>query len=213
MEVRQIRPACSPARPVRPDVGRARAQANVAARHEMVRIIELQAAMLSGETGIEQLDPRVLEAMREVPRHAFVPEPLRYAYGDHPLPVTADQNLAAPLWPRCWPTSPRSRRGRGVPDRYGRRLSGGAAIGPRGRVYSVELVSRLPIKPPGCSRNCTMTTSTCRRATAISAGPSTPYDAMIIKEAIDHVPPPPRAAQARRSHRAAARTGARAHST
>ena len=79
--------------------GPARAEANdVEARHEMVRIVELQAAMLSAETGIEQLDPRVLEAMREVPRHAFVPEPLRaYAYGDHPLPVSADQNIAAPL--------------------------------------------------------------------------------------------------------------------
>ena len=70
----------------------------------MVRIIELQAAMLSGETGIEQIDPQVLEELRAKCRVAFVPEPLRaYAYGDHPLPVTADQNLAAPLWPRCWP--------------------------------------------------------------------------------------------------------------
>ena len=79
--------------------GAALAQSNdVAARHEMVRIIEVQVAMLSAETGIEKVDPRVLEAMREVPRHAFVPEPLRaYAYGDHPLPVSPEQNIAAPL--------------------------------------------------------------------------------------------------------------------
>jgi len=31
-------------------------------------------------------DPRVLEALRQVPRHCFVPEPLRSkAYGDHSL--------------------------------------------------------------------------------------------------------------------------------
>ena len=37
-------------------------------------------------------------AMREVPRDAFVPEPLRaYAYRPHPLPVGHEQNLAAPL--------------------------------------------------------------------------------------------------------------------
>ena len=71
---------------------------DVAARQEMVRIVELQIATMGAEIGIEQLDPRVLDVMREVPRHAFVPEPLRaYAYGDQPLPVSPDQNIAAPL--------------------------------------------------------------------------------------------------------------------
>jgi protein-L-isoaspartate(D-aspartate) O-methyltransferase len=79
--------------------GTARAQGNdTAARNEMVRIVELQTMMLSAETGIAGIDPRVLDAMRTVPRHAFVPEELRaYAYGDHPLPVGHDQNVAAPF--------------------------------------------------------------------------------------------------------------------
>src|SRR5512134_920310 len=42
-------------------------------------------------------DPRVLEAMREVPRHRFVPEPLRgKAYGDHSLPIGHGQTISQP---------------------------------------------------------------------------------------------------------------------
>jgi len=37
-------------------------------------------------------DPRVLEAMRKVPRHEFVPREQRpYAYADHPLPIGHDR--------------------------------------------------------------------------------------------------------------------------
>lgn len=42
-------------------------------------------------------DPRVLQAMSEVPRHLFVPEPLRArAYGDHSLPIGFGQTISQP---------------------------------------------------------------------------------------------------------------------
>lgn len=42
-------------------------------------------------------DPRVLEAMRAVPRHFFVPEALQArAYGDHALPISANQTISQP---------------------------------------------------------------------------------------------------------------------
>jgi len=57
-------------------------------REEMVRV---QLA----ERGIR--DPRVLEAMRKVPRHEFVPENFRQdAYGDHPLPIGEEQTISQP---------------------------------------------------------------------------------------------------------------------
>jgi len=57
-------------------------------REEMVRT---QLA----ERGIQ--DPRVLDAMRKVPRHEFVPEPYRLdAYGDHPLPIGEGQTISQP---------------------------------------------------------------------------------------------------------------------
>jgi len=43
-------------------------------------------------------DPRVLDAMRRVPRHQFVPEPLReQAYDDRPQPIGASQTISQPL--------------------------------------------------------------------------------------------------------------------
>jgi protein-L-isoaspartate(D-aspartate) O-methyltransferase len=42
-------------------------------------------------------DPRVLDAMRRVPRHEFVPEALRReAYADHPLPIGHGQTISQP---------------------------------------------------------------------------------------------------------------------
>ena len=42
-------------------------------------------------------DPNVLEALREVPRHRFVPEPQRrYAYEDRPLPIGHRQTISQP---------------------------------------------------------------------------------------------------------------------
>jgi len=42
-------------------------------------------------------DAGVLEAMRSVPRHAFVPEALQgRAYGDHALPISGSQTISQP---------------------------------------------------------------------------------------------------------------------
>lgn len=42
-------------------------------------------------------DARVLDAMRRIPRHEFVPEPFTaQAYGDHALSIGADQTISQP---------------------------------------------------------------------------------------------------------------------
>jgi protein-L-isoaspartate(D-aspartate) O-methyltransferase len=42
-------------------------------------------------------DEKVLDAMLKIPRHLFVDEPYRkYAYGDHPLPINAEQTISQP---------------------------------------------------------------------------------------------------------------------
>ena len=47
------------------------------------------------ERGIR--DARVLDAMRDVPRHEFVPKTLRHeAYEDHPLPIGEGQTISQP---------------------------------------------------------------------------------------------------------------------
>ncbi len=47
------------------------------------------------ERGVK--DPRVLDAMRKVPRHEFLPEVLRdRAYGDHAMPIGEGQTISQP---------------------------------------------------------------------------------------------------------------------
>ncbi len=49
-------------------------------------------------TGIEALDPRVMEAMAEVPRDAFVPPALRErAWDNAPLPIGQGQTISQPF--------------------------------------------------------------------------------------------------------------------
>jgi protein-L-isoaspartate(D-aspartate) O-methyltransferase len=56
-------------------------------RRQMVRLLERQ--------GIR--DGRVLAAMRDIPRHEFVPEHVRTrAYGDHALPIGSSQTISQP---------------------------------------------------------------------------------------------------------------------
>jgi protein-L-isoaspartate(D-aspartate) O-methyltransferase len=53
--------------------------------------------MLRGLVRYGISDPRVLAAMRRVPRHAFVPSELRYrAYDDTPLPIGMGQTISQP---------------------------------------------------------------------------------------------------------------------
>jgi protein-L-isoaspartate(D-aspartate) O-methyltransferase len=60
-------------------------------RAQRERMVRTQLA----ERGIR--DVRVLDAMRKVPRHEFVPEGLRQeAYEDHPLPIGEGQTISQP---------------------------------------------------------------------------------------------------------------------
>jgi hypothetical protein len=66
---------------------------NTAARREMVRVIETIAAMSGGGATPRILDPQTLDAMRRVPRDAFVPAAADWPWPDH-LPVAPE---AAPF--------------------------------------------------------------------------------------------------------------------
>lgn len=68
------------------------------ARQEMVRQIALHTLLASEYIGKEALDEQVMEAMASVPRHEFVPEPLRlFAYLDQPLPIGYGKTISQPF--------------------------------------------------------------------------------------------------------------------
>lgn len=65
-------------------------------RHEFRVPRERMVERLRDHYGIR--DARVLDVMREVPRHLFVPEALAgRAYGDHALPIAANQTISQPF--------------------------------------------------------------------------------------------------------------------
>lgn len=67
------------------------------ARQELIENVIAAIRVTSTITGTDTLDPRLIEAMSKVPRHAFVPEPLQpYAYINRPLPVGRGQTESQP---------------------------------------------------------------------------------------------------------------------
>ena len=71
--------------------------AEARARAEMVAEIVDEVAATAAYLGTQSLDPRILEALRRVPRHAFVPEEQRlFAYENRPLPIGAGQTISQP---------------------------------------------------------------------------------------------------------------------
>ena len=67
------------------------------ARARMVEIIAAEVAETSHWLARDHLDPRVMAAMAEVPRHAFVPAHSRgAAYENRPLPIGHGQTISQP---------------------------------------------------------------------------------------------------------------------
>lgn len=69
-----------------------------AAREEMIAAIEGHAQSAPGALQDGTIDPAVLNAMRQVPRDAFVPEDVKaLAYDDTPLPIGYSQTISQPF--------------------------------------------------------------------------------------------------------------------
>ena len=67
-------------------------------RDDMIATIQAHAARAPTAGGGGGLDPRVLQAMRAIPRHAFVPDEVSgMAYADRPLPIGHGQTISQPF--------------------------------------------------------------------------------------------------------------------
>ena len=90
-------------------------------------------------------DPAVLAAMRQVPRHEFVPVKLRaLAYNDHPLPIGLKQTISQPFIVAFMSQALRIRPGQKalvIGTGSGYQAAVLAAMG--ARVYSIEIIPEL----------------------------------------------------------------------
>jgi protein-L-isoaspartate(D-aspartate) O-methyltransferase len=67
-------------------------------RRHMVEVIGIRFDLLQDELGKAAPAEPVLAAMRKVPRHLFVPDPLAsLAYSDTPLPIGFDKTISQPF--------------------------------------------------------------------------------------------------------------------
>lgn len=162
-----------------------------AQRARMIHIIQIEAQLMQQETGIDTIDPRILKAMDEVPRHRFVPPPLvPYAYLPRPLPVHPEQNLAAPFLVALMTHLARV-------EPHHRVLETGTGEG-----YHAAVLSRLVAEVHSVEVIPELAREAGVRLAALSYGnvqvhegdgyygwrAAAPFDAIIVKEAVDHVP-------------------------
>lgn len=163
------------------------------ARHHMVAVVEEEVRQLSAETGIPTIDSRVLDAMRMVPRHDFVPADIKaYAYNNHPLPIGHGQNIAAPLLIALM-----THLAELEPD--DRVFETGTGAGYHAAllsllvkdVYSVEVIEPLADQAARMLKDRRDENVTVQAGDGYEGWPArAPFDAIILKESLDHIPIP-----------------------
>lgn len=163
------------------------------ARREMVSRILQHARALRRRSGRKLPDARVLAAMAKVPRHEFLPEKLRaYAYLDTPLPLGHGQSISQPFLIALMTDLGRVRQTdvvfeTGTGAGYHTAVLAELAR----RVVSVEVIPPLALKAAATLKRlgyANVRVHTGDGYYGWKAG--APYDVMIVKEAVGHIPPP-----------------------
>jgi protein-L-isoaspartate(D-aspartate) O-methyltransferase len=138
-------------------------------------------------------DPRVLAAMREVPRHLFVdPSESGGAYEDHPLPIGGNQTISQPyivaLMTELAKIGPRDKvleigTGSGYQSAVLSKLAT--------QVYSIEIVPELARQSAERLRRLGYANVTVREGDGYRGWPEhAPFDAIIVTAAPDRIPQP-----------------------
>jgi protein-L-isoaspartate(D-aspartate) O-methyltransferase len=162
-------------------------------REELVQEVQDQVAMLGDELGFDRLDPAVAQAMRRVPRHAFVPRPLRFeSYGNHPLPIGYGQTISQPFIVAIMSDLLDVKPGDKVYELGTGSGYQAAVLGEMGvKVWSVEIVPELAARAEETLDRLGYGDVHVRAGDGYQGWPeAAPFDAVIMTAALDHVPPP-----------------------
>ncbi|MGD2109224.1 MAG: protein-L-isoaspartate(D-aspartate) O-methyltransferase [Phycisphaerae bacterium] len=135
----------------------------------------------------------VLDAMRTVPRHAFVPRgQVRHAYADSPLPIGQGQTISQPyivaLMTQLLELTPESKVLE-IGTGSGYQAAVLAHLTPY--VYSIEIIAPLAKRAAKTLRAQGYKSVKTRRADGYFGWPEqAPFDAIIVTCAAGHLPPP-----------------------
>lgn len=137
-------------------------------------------------------DPNVLEAMRTVPRHRFVPDNRRDdAYGDHPLPIGYGQTISQPSLVAMMSEA----LGVGPGDKV---LEIGAGSGYQAAilsamgcaVYTVEIIPELAARAEAILNELDYGVTVTVADGYFGWSEQAPFDGIIVTAAADQVPEP-----------------------
>jgi len=165
-----------------------------ASAQESAEFQRLQAKMVENQIQDRGIaDDRVLQAMREVPRHRFVPEALQSeAYSDRPLPIGEGQTISQPyivaLMTEALDLNAESRVLE-IGTGSGYQAAVLAEITPT--VYSVEIKLPLYQKASRTLQKLGYDQVNTRHADGYYGWEAAaPFDGIMITAAVDHIPPP-----------------------
>lgn len=162
-------------------------------REDLLREIELDVMETSRFLGKGTLNPRVMDAMRIVPRHAFVPDKLQpYAYENRPLPIGHGQTISQPyivaIMTDLMALTPDSRvlevgTGSGYQAAVLAKLVG--------QVYTMEIIQPLGEQADNRLEQLGYDNVEVRIDDGYYGWPDkAPFDAIIVTAASGHIPPP-----------------------
>src|SRR5688572_26087617 len=138
-------------------------------------------------------DPRVLEAMRKVPRHQFVPAAMRgRAYGDFPLPIGNEQTISQPYIVAYMTQALELKPSHkvleiGTGSGYQAAVLGELAA----QIYTIEIVGELAERATKALADAGYRNVHVRHGDGYAGWPEhAPFDAIMVTAAPDHVPEP-----------------------
>ncbi len=158
-------------------------------------LMVLTVANMAEAAGLEsrRIDPAVLRAMREVPRHLFVPdEASRFAYENRPLPIGHEQTISQPYIVALMTDLLKPRPGDNVLE-VGTGSGYQAAILSRlaAQVHSIEIVEPLATRARARLGALGYANVEVRTGDGYAGWPErAPFDRIIVTAGADHVPGP-----------------------
>jgi protein-L-isoaspartate(D-aspartate) O-methyltransferase len=165
----------------------------VKARSRMVDEVIQDVRLTGPETGRMALDRRVMDALRTIPRHLFVPAELRSAaYQNRPLPIGHGQTISQPYIVALMTDLLRLKREHVVLEVGTGSGYQAAILSPLVKqVYSVEIVAPLAQQAATRLKSLGYANVTTRHADGYNGWKEAgPFDAIIVTAAATHIPPP-----------------------
>ena len=162
-------------------------------REQMLRDIEREVEETRRMIGRAAFDPRVMSAMRNVPREAFVPEyERRLAFENGPLPIGCGQTISQPYIVALMTDLLEADADASVLE-VGTGSGYQAAVLSQvvGRVYTIEVIEALSLRASQTLRRLGYGNVECRCGDGYHGWPEhAPYDGILVTAAAPHIPPP-----------------------